>query len=178
MFIQNNLELQEVLSLHGFVVHGFAVHGFLLGFNSLFLTVQTQSSRIFRMIITKIAAEIFSLFAHSFLSNHFAALGSDSMGVIMEWLSVIIFFYSLEGRLVKKCYQMLTILTIFKRKMAKNWTLKKVFPHFWVLVLKRNSLFTDSLFTFFCFPQNPRRVRTSCIWHLWGVESSKDKSGS
>ena len=75
--------LQEVLSLHGFVVHGFAVHGFLLGFNSLFLTVQTQSSRIFRMIITKIAAEICSLFAHSFLSNHFTALGSDSVGVIV-----------------------------------------------------------------------------------------------
>ena len=79
----SKLQLQEVLSIHGFVVHGFAVHGFLLSFNSLFLMVQTQSSQIFRVIITKITAEICSLFAHSFLSNHFTALGSDSVGVIM-----------------------------------------------------------------------------------------------
>ena len=43
----------------------------------------TDFFTFFRMIITKIAAEIFSLFAHSFLSHHFTALGNDSVGVIM-----------------------------------------------------------------------------------------------
>ena len=57
---------------------------------------------------------------------------------------------------------MWAIFTIFKCKMAKKWTLKKLFPRFGILVLKQTSLFTDSLFTVFCFPQNPRRVRTSC----------------